>query len=46
MLLRTGCETVVFVLVHVISFMLDSQQAKQMTRDLLSYQAGEGREQP
>lgn len=37
---------VVFALAHVISFMLDTQQARQMTRDLLSYQAGQEREQP
>lgn len=29
---------VVFILVHVISFVLDVQQAKQMTLDLLDYQ--------
>lgn len=29
---------VIFVLVHVISFALDTQQARQMTLDLLSYQ--------
>lgn len=36
---------VIFVLAHVISFMLDTQQARQMTRDLLSYQAGQERQQ-
>lgn len=30
---------IVFVLVHVISFLLDIQQARQMTKDLLSWQA-------
>lgn len=29
---------VVFILVHVISFVLDMQQARQMTLDLLDYQ--------
>lgn len=32
---------VIFVLAHVISFMLDIQQAKRMTQDLMSYQAGQ-----
>lgn len=32
---------VIFVLAHVISFMLDTQEARQMTRDLMSYQAGQ-----
>lgn len=32
---------IVFVLVHVISFVLDTQQARQMTKDLLSYQKGQ-----
>lgn len=31
---------VIFLLVHVISFVLDTQQAKRMTLDLVSYQAG------
>lgn len=32
---------VVFVLVHVISFVLDTEQARRMTLDLLAYQAGQ-----
>lgn len=36
---------VIFVLAHVISFMLDTQEARQMTRDLMSYQAGQERQQ-
>lgn len=32
---------VAFVLVHVISYMLDAGQARQMTRDLLFWQAGQ-----
>lgn len=36
---------VIFVLVHVISFVLDLQQAKQMTLDLLSYQNDQNQEQ-
>ncbi|MDE6906368.1 MAG: hypothetical protein K2P76_15850 [Lachnospiraceae bacterium] len=33
----------VFLLVHVISFALDVQQARQMTLDLLNYQKGTNR---
>lgn len=35
---------VIFVLVHVISFVLDTQQARQMTLDLISYQTNRSQE--